>query len=98
MLVRLRISGGLGVSYEGSVEVSRLPGELASQVRTILTKERLSRISRRRRPSDAVDTISYEIGIEDVEESFRIDETQADAATLDLLDELRPHLRLHRRR
>lgn len=92
MFLTLKISGGLGISYEGRVDFSTLPDELISQARTTLTDERLSEMAQRPRQESAVDTITYEIKLGESKERFRVDETQADTDLLDLIDKLRPYL------
>jgi hypothetical protein len=92
MILTLKYSGGLGVSYQGSVDVDTLPAALRAGVDAVLSDEHLSSLARRPRDGAAVDTVTYEIGLGAGGGTYRFDESQADAAVLDLIDELRPHL------
>lgn len=92
MVLTLKYSGGLGVSYQGSVDVDTLPAALRAEVDAVLSDDHLSSLARRPRDDVAVDTVTYEIGLGAGGGIYRFDESQADAAVLDLIDELRPHL------
>lgn len=90
----LKISGGLGVSYKGRVDLAALPDALRSRARTMLSADKLSRLAAQPENALVADAVRYEIGFADADETFLIEEAQADADFLELIDELRPFLAL----
>lgn len=89
--IHLRVSGGMGIPIEGSIDVDALPPELARHVQKTLSPRRLARLARRPRASLMTDQITYEITLPDDRQdaiSYTILESQADDDLLEVLDEL----------
>ena len=94
MFMTLKISGGLGVSYKGRVDLAALPDALRSRASTTLSADTLSRLAAQPANALVADAVTYEIELADADKTFLIEETQADADFLELIDELRPYLAL----
>lgn len=87
----------MGVSYQGSVDLSTLPSGLYDTVLTELSEKNLSKIGREKKNQFATDSIIYELHYESSGETFTIDENQASEELLELIDNLRPYLSLEAR-
>ena len=94
MILFIKFSGGMGLSYQGSVDLSTLPGELEQAVQSELSEPRLSAYSQQEQNPFASDSMVYEISYEHSGNTYRIDESQASEALLELIDRLRPYLEL----
>jgi len=91
----IKVSGGIGVSYQGVIELSTLPQNLLIQVQSELSESNLLRLSSSESQSDFVtDLTSYEMQYSDSDRSFIIKENQLPTKVIDLLDSILPYLTL----
>jgi hypothetical protein len=88
----IRVSGGMGITLEGTIDSETLPDDLAQTVETELTPTRLSRVARRRATSFAPGQQEYEVtllsGVRGSPRRYTFTDQQADPELLDLMDEL----------
>lgn len=94
VILFIKFSGGMGVSYQGSVDLSALPSGLYETVRTELSEKNLSKISRKKKNQFTTNSVTYELQYENSGQPFTIDESQASDELLELIDSLRPYLNL----
>lgn len=95
MTLLIKVSGGIGVSYQGVIELSTLPQNLLIQVQSELSESNLLRLSSSESQSDFVtDLTSYEMQYSDSDRSFIIKENQLPTKVIDLLDSILPYLTL----
>ena len=94
MLLTIKFSGGMGVSYQGSVDLSTLPSGLYETVRTELSEKNLSKACREKKNQFTTDSVTYELQYEDSDQTFTIHEYQVSEELLELIDSLRPYLNL----
>jgi len=97
MILFIKFSGGMGVSYQGSVDLSALPDDLLQEVQTELSEKNLAKINTVKRDPFAADSIIYEIQYDKSGKKFIIDESQTSDNILELIDNLRPYLTLESR-
>jgi len=94
MILFIRFSGGMGVSYQGSVDLATLPDDLLQEVQTELSEKNLAKVNKIKRDPFAADSVIYEIQYDNSGEIFIIDESQTSDEILELIDNLRPYLNL----
>jgi hypothetical protein len=94
MILSIKFSGGMGISYQGSIDLSTLPRGLYETVRTELSEEKLLKTIREKKDAFSTDSITYELQYENSARTFTIDESQANDEFLELIDSLRPYLNL----
>lgn len=93
MILTIKFSGGMGVSYQGSVDLSSLPGALSKAVRTELSVKAISG-TRGGGGQYTIDSTTYSFQYENSGEKFTVDESEASDELLELIDSLRPFLTL----
>ncbi len=94
MKLHIKFSGGMGISYQGSVDLSTLPKNLYEKLSETLSEKNLSNICTKNRNHFTTDAITYELQLDSNGQIFSIDESQASNDMLDLIDNLQPYLNL----
>ena len=82
----------MGISYQGSVDLSTLPQKIYEKVTETLSETNLSKVCIENRDHFSTDAITYELRFEDTDQIFSIDESQASSDMLNLIDNLQPYL------
>lgn len=91
MKINLRVSGGMGIAFDGSLSIEELPQQIKPSIRHALNAEYLAEVEQRQGNPLQTDVQIYQIGL--IEEAkdikvFTINETQCTPELLDILDEL----------
>lgn len=84
----------MGVSYKGSVDLSTLSENLLKSVQSNFSEEILLGLSAGENKRISTDSVIYELQYENSEQKFSIAESQLNDEKLDLIDNLRPYLKL----
>ena len=93
MVLTIKFSAGMGVSYQGSIDLSALPADLYEAVQTELSEKKLLNITREKK-GQITDSVIYELKYNNSGKTFIIDESQASDKLLELIDSLRPYLKI----
>jgi hypothetical protein len=92
MILHFKVLGGLGISYQGRIDLSELPYELYEQVMIELSENKLQQLERKQKSQLRTDSSFYELRYENSDRKFSIEESQASDEVLDLIDALKPFL------
>ena len=92
MMLFIKYSGGMGVSYRGNIDLSRLPGDLCKTLRSEISERNLSKRNKEDKGLLATNSIIYELQYENSDQVFTIDESEASDELLELIDSLTPFL------
>lgn len=95
IILFITFSGGMGVSYQGSVDTSTLPLDISKKVQHELSENRLATVSTAKKNPLSTDSVMYEFHYDGSNHKYSIEESQASDALLELIDDLRPYLKLH---
>ena len=90
-MLTIKISGGLGFSYKGQIDIDKLPSHIRDKVKLLLAAPHLTEVAGRDVNTKMADAIHYEIEWP-MQKGISFTESQAEGALLDLIDELKPHL------
>jgi hypothetical protein len=94
MRLFIKYSGGMGISYQGSIDISSLPSDLYNTLQFELSEKKLQKFSIEKKNLFVTDSVIYELQFENSDQMFFIEESQANDELLELIDNLRPHLKL----
>ena len=93
MKFNLKISGGMGIPIQGSLDTADFPVELAKRLERLFADNRLSHACQDDATSQQADSQSYEFTLIPQQESqapktYRLRETQLPDSILELMDEV----------
>ncbi|NKB77192.1 MAG: hypothetical protein GKR96_09135 [Gammaproteobacteria bacterium] len=91
-MLYIQFSGGMGVSYQGVVDLSSLPPELLARAEDLLSEQSLRAMSKLGQDEASIDSMIYEIKLHHSSARFSVSEAQADDVFLELMDELADYL------
>ena len=91
MNISLNITGGMGITINGSLGIEELPKDTAAIARSVLNAKALAATEKRRGNPLQTEVQIYRLGLSDETTGtrvFKFDETQCTPELLDILDEL----------
>ena len=92
LMLSIEFSGGMGVAYQGEVDLSALPASLHERALDLLSESNLNRLSTVATEQTFPGATTYTFHYCSSERSFVVDEGQASPEFLQLMDELNDYL------